>query len=84
MSPTKLNFVEKRVTRSAARLILNSKSDQTSSMLIESDSKLNNNGIDSRRKQMKKKEKPIPAANVCKSGMCITYDSVVVFHKLAL
>ena len=84
MSPTKSYSVEKRITRSVARIILNSKSDQKSSMFIEIDNKLNNDVNDNRRKKMKKKEKVVPAANVFNSGMCITQDSVDCFHKLAL
>jgi hypothetical protein len=74
MAPTKSYSIEKRITRSVARIILNGKSDQTSSMFIETD----NTG-----KEMKK-EKVVPAANVFNSGMCISQDSVDFFHKLAL
>ncbi|CAF1942855.1 unnamed protein product [Rotaria magnacalcarata] len=69
MSPTKSYSVEKRITRSVARIILNSKSDQKSSMFIEIDNKLNNDVNDNRRKKMKKKEKVVPAANVFNSGL---------------
>jgi len=75
MSATKSYSIEKRITRSVARIILNSKSDQTSSLFIEIDNKLNNNVNDNSRKEMMKKEEVVPAANVFNSGMCITQDS---------
>jgi ribosomal protein L31E len=84
MSATKSYSVEKRITRSVAKIIQKNKSDQTSSMFIEIDNKLNSNVNDNGRKKMKKKEKVVPAANVFNSGMCITQDSVDFFHKLAL
>ena len=77
MSPTKSYSIEKRITRSAARIIENSKSDQTSSISIEIDNKLSNNDNHNGRKEMKKKkEKVVPAANASSSGMCITENSV--------
>jgi hypothetical protein len=83
MSPTKSYAVEKRITRSVARIILNSKSDQTSSMFIEIDNKLTNNVNGNIKKEMKKKEKVVPVATVFNSGMCIA-QAVDFFHKLAL
>lgn len=80
MSPTKSYSVEKRITRSAARIILNSKSDQKSSMFIQIDNELINNVNDNRKKKMKEKEKVVPTANVLNSGMCVTQDSMDCFH----
>ena len=76
MSSTKSYSIEKRITRSAAKIILNSKSDQTSSVLIEIDNKLNKYVNDNSTKEVKKKKKVVPAANVFNSGMCIAQDSM--------
>ena len=79
MSSTKSYSIEKRITRSVAKTILNSKSGQTSSIFIESDNQLNNNVNDNGRKERKKEEKVVPAANVFNSGMCIAQESVEFF-----
>jgi hypothetical protein len=85
MPTIKSNSVEKRITRSTARLIQNSKSDRTPSMFTEIDSKFNSNVNDNGRKEMKKKkENTVLPANVIKSGMCIIQDSVDFVHMLAL
>lgn len=73
MSPAKSFSVGKRITRSATRIILNRKSNQTSSLLIDMDSKLNDHVIDTKRKRMKK-AKLDPAAIEFKSDTCIIYD----------
>ncbi|CAF1342187.1 unnamed protein product [Didymodactylos carnosus] len=75
MPPTKSYFIEKRITCSAARSILNSKSDKTSSLSIEIHNKLNNNVNDDRRKEMKKKKKVVPAENVLTSVDLIDVQS---------
>jgi hypothetical protein len=73
MAPTKSFSVEKRITRSAARIILDGKLNQTSSSLIGMDIQLNDHGIDTKRKGTKKAQLD-PAANEFESGMRVAYD----------
>ena len=86
MSPAKSFSVEKRITRSAARIILNEKSNQTSSSVIDMESQLNDHVIDTKGKRMKKAQL-VPAASEFESGMCIAHDwylSVGVIHFFSL
>lgn len=72
MSPAKSFSVEKRITRSAAKIILNGKSNRTSSSLIGMDTQWNDHVIDTKRKGMKKTQLDA-AANEFESGMRMAY-----------
>lgn len=73
MSPAKSFSVEKRITRSAARTILDEKSNQTFSSLINTESQTNDDVSDTKRKGMKKARSD-PATSEFESGMCIAAD----------
>ena len=70
MPPAKSISVEKRITRSAARTILNEKSDQTFPLLIHTESQTNDHVSDTKRKGTKKARSD-PATSELESGMCI-------------
>ena len=73
MSPPKSFSVEKRITRSAAKTILNEKSNQTFWPLIDTENQTNDHAGDTRRKGMKKTRSD-PATSEIESGMCIVAD----------
>ena len=86
MSPAKSFSVEKRITRSAARIILNEKSNQTSSLVMNMESQLNDHVIDTKGKRMKKAQL-VPATSEFESGMGIAHDwylSIGVIHFFSL